>query len=543
MNKIMVVILLILFSLTLIQCESDEVTEPKNNGGGSDLDSIAAYWFQEMGDMMEDLGDMDMEEIKNLDLSPIEDGFNYVLSRNFYHATARLGMAIMEIMEIDKNSEVWEVIESLDAWGNSEEPAPPGGSRRLLGNQFSMLVRVPRALSLNQIVNFPDNISIERIQDIIATVIIPALDRSINDLSMVEYNTATRITLNFSSQGIDDTYYIDLGEVYFFDAAVHALRAAFKLAISWDVDLFGPDGTYNWIDDMGDLDHGDYCPFYVRTDVGGGLYDLELIRRYDYFRSQSDSILIAVLHHNLNGRPAFLTLRDHGITMSTARADLITMITKLESSVNFINNTRPEHTEYNVIKLADLTDLNDDIPGDDPPNFASGFNTINDVLSWAKNDLLGGTVTFQEELGSSHTLFTWKMNISVLLDGTIDDWKDMLPYHQWNLPGLNRWIVVEHDPLEDNCGYPYGHYWDGDLMEDEGCEYTEFFDINQACYRYYDYWLPMGDYLQLLESPGGRVLDLSVDKFPYFPNNDYTFKGLFPQMTRADWLTLVDILD
>jgi hypothetical protein len=45
---------------------------------------------------------------------------------------------------------------------------------------------------------------------------------------------------------------------------------------------------------------------------------------------------------------------------------------------------------------------------------------------------------------------------------------------------------------------------------------------------------------ELLDA-GGNPIDLDVVRFPFFP--DYTFNGLFPNMTRADWLELIDILD
>ena len=486
---------------------------------------------------------MDKEGVKNIDFTRIHNGFNEALAIDKNNTIANLGLSILEILELDYNESIWDIVDSLYSWGeglnakasNTTYHYSKIKSHPIIGHQFSLLAEAPIALAAKNLVNFPPNVTIENLQQIIEDTIIPALNRSIDHLSVVEDNTDTQVSFTINDEGVNEPVIIDLGEIYFFDASIHALRAAFSIAISYDYEFFGPDNTYNWIDDLQSETYHS-CSNYDTTSTGG-VRTLNLYYSYGYNDARTDSILITVLYHNLEERQNFLTLRDNGSTMESAHQDILEMIDKLEASVDFIKHIRKNETEDNVIKLTDLTELDSNIPGNDPPNFASQFETIEDVLEWARS-FVTGTIEFTENLGPNHTPFTWKTNISVLLNGSIQDWKNLLPYYRWNLPSGN-WITKRESPYSPECWDNYGTYWEY-VWENGQCIYRTFYDIDFVCYYYYDYNCSTDNMIQLLDN-NGFVIDLESAKFPYF--RDYTFGGLFPEMSRNDWLYLINITE
>ncbi len=232
-------VLLILVSLVfVVQCFDDDGTGPSSPPpSGCNADSTATYWYQEMGDRIQEIEDMEKEEIRNLDFSDIRAGYNTALACERSNAIVHLGLSILEVLELDYSEDVWAVIDSIEAWSGSDAPppTPPADYPNLLGNQFSLLVQIPFAMTLKQATQFPPNLTVSNIQSIIENTIIPALNRSIAHLNSVELNTAIKLTIQFDDGLITDTYVIDLGEIYFFDASIHALRAAFKMAIIYSL--------------------------------------------------------------------------------------------------------------------------------------------------------------------------------------------------------------------------------------------------------------------------------------------------------------------
>ena len=534
-------VFLILISLIfVVQCSDDGAgPSPSPSPNGCNADSIATYWYQEMGDRIQDIEGMEKEEIKNLDFSDIRAGYNTAIVCERNNAIAQLGLSILEVLELDYSEDAWAVIDSIEAWSGSDNPAglqsPPVDHPNFLGNQFSLLVQVPFAMTLKQVTQFPPNLTVDNIQIIIENTIIPALNKSIEHLYRVELNTDTKLTIQFDDGVITDTYVIDLGEIYFFDASIHALRAAFKMAVSYDMDILGPDGTYAWIDALTELDDDLWCPSHEIVSAGG-IDSLKLYYDNNYKEGRMDSIGMRVVHHNLENRTEFLKLKDDGSTMISARDDIFTMIDRLQSSIAFIRG-RNNESEDNVIKLSDLTDLDNNLPGENPPNFAASFSSIEDVLSWVETSLLGSDgVSFTENIGPLNTPYTWRMKLIVLLDGSIGDWKELLPYHQWNLPA-GPWVEKSLNYI--NCWN--STYWSGEVIVGDECQWMEFSDIDYFCNYYYDSYVNIDNLIQLLDAPGGNVVDMGTLEFPYF--EDYTFGGLFPEMTsHSQWVNLINIL-
>jgi hypothetical protein len=301
------------------------------------------------------------------------------------------------------------------------------------------------------------------------------------------------------------------------------------------MDFVGADGTYDWIDEISHIQSIDCATYGIATATGGDT--LSVYWTYNYEQAISESILVAVAYHNLENREDFLALRDGGNVLKLAQQDLLGMIGKLEASVDFIKNVRTGETEQNVLKLADLTGLESNLGDPEGPNFARDFETIDDALTWI-HGFMSGPVEFTENLGPYGTPFTWTMDMSAMFDDPVEDWNDLLPYHRWNLP-TGPWVAEElSDAWEyENYGnYPLDYY----VYIEGACQSHTFYDIGYVKEYWYFYYSNITNPIELLDGPNGDVIDLEVEKVPYFP--DYTLNGLFPGMSRSRWLELVDIL-
>jgi hypothetical protein len=532
--------------LSPFACSDDPTGPPALPPDPVGADSTASVWMGALGDTLAALQGMDEDALRNADFQALRNGFQQALTQEANNHIANLGLAILALLELNYNDEIWQLVDDLRIWsqGGGPSPAPPDRHRTVIGRQFELMVEMPFSFYTRLAMGTAGDISLARIQNTIKTVVIPALDRAVNHIEATEQHTDTEIRIPVVVWGDfdTDTVKIDLGEIYVFSSALYALRSSFKSLIAYNLDLFGPDGTYGWIDDLRGLDTPPPCPEYM---VDSGFLYLQWPAYAHPWISgpdaREDSILLSVMHYNLRGTSQFLRLREGGIHLEGAHSDLLGVLSKLESSVDFIRNIRTGETEESVIKLADLTGLDSDISaGGDKPNFMAGWTSIEDVLDFTR-DLYSGTVSFGETFGDTMpTLFEWELNLRALYVPGISDWKDKLPYHAWDLPS-GRWLVCEDRFLR---GGPWGGgSWNGVVLENGSCVWKTIPNVNSVTETAMVCELPAGSYLWLTDPSGNPIVvgsDPGDERFPYFP--DYTFGGLFPDMTRQRWVQLVELL-
>jgi hypothetical protein len=530
--------LVVLLLLSPFAC-SDNPVDQGTGGKPITADSIASFWMGALRDSVVALGDKEEAELRDVRFDAIRNGFNRALARDSDNPAAHLGLAILELLELNYSTEIWQLVDDIEDWSEGgSSSGPVDRNRMLIGRQFELMVELPFNFYGRLATSVSGDVSIARIQNVIKNLVMPAVGRSINHLATTEEHTDTEVRIKVDDDPVEYVR-IDLGEIYVFDAAMHALRSCFGSLIAYDVDLFGPDGTYDWVNDVRDLqgetDYSWCADNYTVTPSSP--YDILDIYINGDASAYVDSILLAVLHHNVTTRPEYLELRDGGGPLQGAHADLNGVISKLEAAVDFIRDVRTGETEENVIKLTDLTDLDSDIsePGN-KPNFAENWTRIEDVLEFAR-DLLNGPVQFNEELGPNDTPFQWTLDLEALYLPGVLDWKTLFPYHRWNLPS-GPWVVCQSSAYSwDNGGYEF--YLD--VWQDGYCDFVTIPNIGLVREWRESCDLPFDTYVQLLDGPGGNPIDLGVEKFPYFP--DYTFNGIFPDMgTHARWVELVNIL-
>jgi hypothetical protein len=333
---------------------------------------------------------------------------------------------------------------------------------------------------------------------------------------------------------VTECYVIDLGEILVFSASLHALRSGFEGMIAYDVDFVGPDGTYQWFEDINSFDPYIWCARDYEVIEMGAIDELNILYEDTYSMSSaySDSIMFRVANHNLENRSEFLTLRDGGAALSDAHSDVVATMDKLDAAAQFIRN-RDDESEYNLIKLADLTDLDSGLGDPQGPNFAKDWTRVEDVFSFIRR-LMTQPVEFTEDIGGG-TAYTWTMNLGTMYTSPVADWKELLPRHEWHLP-TGAWIarqVVLNYQYDNGGGDYWIDYWNGSY-----CEYTVLSNIGLVR-QYRATWNLDSDTFIVLLDPLGNPIDPSID-FPYFP--DYTLNGLFPDMTRARWIELMGMV-
>ncbi|HXV14445.1 MAG TPA: hypothetical protein VEC56_09590, partial [Candidatus Krumholzibacteria bacterium] len=539
MNALRAVLLGPLVMACLIACDDNPVDDDTGNPPDpTKADQVATIGFQALGDTLAALENRDLDQLRGVRFDAIRDKLEEALTHESNNGIAHLGLAIVEIVELNYSDEIWGVVDSLDAWqdagGDIDWPpfalTPRDPHRMLIGRQFELMTTLPVVMSMRMATEFPSNVSVAQIQAIISNEIRPALNRAVSHLNVVESETDTELRIHIDDNGVQEDIVVDLGEILVFSAAVHAVRAGFSTALAYDVDFFGPDGGYDWLDDVSDLNGFTWCRdngvSVTVTDKGGGHVDLHFHGDQRRSDALTDSILVAVLHYNLEDREEFLALRDGGDALEDAHADLLGVLQRLESAAVFIRN-RPHETEDNVIKLADLTDLDADVADPDRPNFMQGWTRIEDAIDFVR-DVLTGPVTFTEELGPNDTSFTFTVDLSRLFLSPTDDWNDLLPYHRWSLPS-GGWLTF----TEETYSWDNGGFWHEEYYVRTGpstCTYMYWDQVDMVTYTN-RYWDLDGSVFDYLDAPNGSPIDLDIERVPYFP--DYTFDGIFPGMTRT----------
>ncbi|UCH85178.1 MAG: hypothetical protein JSW50_05680 [Candidatus Latescibacterota bacterium] len=554
MKNFLLTLAVLIITLAAASCSDDDPvrTEPPNDVTAGDQRATEA--FDDLQDVVASLSGMTPEQLRNVSFANVRNGFNDALTVDADNAIANLGLAILEILELNYDEDIWGLFDDLDEYlnGPSAEPVSPGNRHRtLFGKQFSLVVELPLSMTIMRGTTFPTTATIGSIQNLIKTKVLPALRRSLNHLTVVERHTNPVVRIQISDEGVSEWIKIDKGEIYLFDASVRALAAAFGLVIAYDMDFYGPDGTYGWVDDFLAIhehvyEYGEpYDPYYYRysytrcpaREVSSGAAGdtLRAFRIYNYHVAVEDSLLLAIAYYNLTSRPGFMVLKDD--VFGGVHQYLMMMIDKLEASADFIRNHRQNQSEESLIKLADLTDFDSDITNNlNDVNFARDFTKVEDMIDFFR-DLLSGPYTFTEAIGSGEQDFTWQMDFSALFDNPARDLKAKLPYHMWTLPQQGPWVTMTSYSStwgEPHDGSPItGFHWNG-----ERCVEKTYNDIVYIIYyNEREYELPVEDYIQLA-TPTGQPLQ--PNEFLHLP--DYTFNGFLPGWDRAKWLELKDRL-
>ena len=546
--------LVVLFSaLVLLSACSDDPTNVAD-GGDSNQTTPVDDMLVALADSIRswDSQNLDVDELRNLDFSDLRNGFEDILNRDPGSGVAHLGLALVDLMEVNAEARLWALVDdlarkSLDSTTESFNLANPLRDG-VIGHQFRILAEAPLFVATST-ATVPENLTIAHLQEIIHEDILPHLDSAIDHLEVIEADE------DFYYLGTVDgeNFEIDLGEIYFFDASLHALRAGLRLMTGYNYDLPGVDGTYNWVEDLY-LDYwpDENPPWWVWSEYplyDWYFYDYYYLSEYERIESGeldelhvrkihpacNDSLVAAILQDNVAEGSDFLCLRSDVFSGETelveAGNDLHTMLELLQDGLAAIR-AEDDYQGDDIIKLGYLTDLDADVSGcTDCPTFAQSWQSIEDVIAWVQ-EVLSGPYRLQEEIDGQ--LVDVTIDLFAWLTNPPDDLKNLLPYHDW-LP-RDQWVERETyagwtDYVYSEYSNPEGEY---NLWTADG--YIPFVGIEFVRFRFTEEEMA-NDFIYLTDESGTALEDGDI---PYFP--DYTFGGLFPGLTTQQaWIDLLGL--
>ncbi len=509
-TKALLLITFFVMMLFLSSCE--KTTEPQPNDI-SEANAIARQGFDLMNDEADRLSTV--EDISTQDdvlleskFDEIEAKFQKALEYDDDNPMANLGMSILEILRLNYDPEFWALQDDMQDFGNLP--------KSLLNHQFEFLSRVPSIMVKNYTMDSKSVLSIKRFQDFIINSVNPRLESSLGYLNKaVNLADSSAIMIDTGEEFVE----IDCGEIYAYRASIKLLNAAFYMLTAYNWDLIGADGTYNWIDQT----NADYAPAsfnpdqpynYTVENQVAKLHYWDYWDRDEYSMPYRDEVAAKTLKHNLENNPAFATLNQTRLTK--AKNNILGAAADLTSGIDYIENETDDQSN-DIIKLQYISDLNEDISNHDPDNppFMQSWTEVGDVIDWLESLISGGnfTTTTPDDI-------EFTVNLSAFFNGAIPDLKDVKPYYHWN-SSTGTWLE-----LESNMGSwetsSYSFYYYNDLIVLTSLtsveEYGDYHKLNAGYFT---------------NASGVEIAD---GETPYFP--DYTFGGMFPNMTRTKFIQL-----
>lgn len=539
---------LLLFALILPGCGDDDDggPTPVSPEDAAAANEAAADGMDGMMTAMEDAmgGEFDparIDELLDVDMAPHAADFEDALALDPDCGPAHFGLAFIGMMSVARDDDLEQIMDDMDAeFGGVELPIglpSPGFTTHqllaegILGRSFEILRRAPLAVA-PQVVELggvsvakADGPLIRALQTHVHEVMLPRIRGVLAHLEAAESDPDFAIVI--TREGEDpDTIEFDLGEVYVLDSIVRALYSGLLVATAYDVEP-APDGDYSWlVDNVGEVG---YTGYDLEEVVDGPdvltLYDDEEVQArrleaiYDGFA--------ALLSPGGDFLTLWTTPWSGEDAMQAAHGSLMTLLDNLVLAYAFIQSEGDDQSDDIITQLM-LAELDQAIAsvGGQLPEYLGTWETLPDVIV-AIEGFLSEPFTLPVETGAPEP-FELTVDVSTLFLAPVDDWKTKLPYMRWLT--FAEWATHATDweigPYGWNPAVPYEELIDGTMMT--------FDDIGE-------YWIVESDWdlgspVEFLDGPDGAPIG---GGFPYFP--DYTFGGLFPDMDREGWLTLLGI--
>lgn len=549
MRKLMLLLLLPLLLLAWGCSDSDDPVDPN---GGNDPATPAEQAVADstasaaMGILMDDMEEVMGEEVDPDDIDAMMDMemdlyvtyLEAALAIDPDCSSAHFGLAFVKTVIMAQDQDLADAMDDLaEEFGDIDVELPLGmnvtgmGTRSLLeggllGRSFEILNRAPLALSPQELrLAYPDADKAEvplisQLQTVIVNKILPATAEILDHLEDAEADPDFQILIE--DEDTDDVYDFDLGEVYVLDAVVRALRSGLFVAVAYNVDP-APTGNYNWL--QGAMGVDGYTDYEVVTGTAAGdtlyIYDDEEVEveQMDLFYSGVEDLLTP--------GSAFLKLWTNPWSgenaMESAYNETNTMLGKLEAAYEFISD-EGDTQDDDIITQMLINELDAAILeiGGDIPAWIGTFETIPDIIAWVE-EILSGPYTIV--LGEGDEAPTLVVDISALFLDPVVDWKTKLPYMR--IMDVEEWAEYDEQwvsgPYFNDPSIPFTFTVMGEQVT--ATNITRYYYIH-------DDW-DMNMPFEFLDGPGGDA----TEDFPYFP--DYTLGGLFPDMDRDGWMTLL----
>jgi len=601
-----VLLALVVCCFLLANCTktNDNVTSPNKTGGdvvpidtlatfnpnnqptqsqADQAEAIADSAYQQLAKLFQSLDTAyTYDEVAQIAFSACQDRFMTALNLDAKNMKGNLGYAVSSIMSLNASSTAHKIVDSITVWDNGG-PAPKSLGK-LAKRLFTDGILFQQAAV--QKPSFPRFLTMSFIQNAVASEVLPVLNNAVAALSRVEAIANATTTVTYEGENVK----IDLGEVYVLDASVRFTRAAFAMMCMYNMNFEtnSTDSSMSWVDSVKDnpkLRQRNYTlvrndtVYYVSMDLIAAKIATEentyyqsnyycygpygyncyysyypvTYTTYRYFTFDQAATAMRMLRHNLT-RPDFMTLRGNG--NSVAYADLLAIPAKLKAALSSIRNETGAQ-DNDVIKLADVINLDNGITDTKSQlsdygisnTLADKFNTPESFLDFI-TALLSGPYNFNETIEGKNVVV--KIDLGVLLRNPVTDLRALLPKYKWLDESLWKVYKINGPNITSvwdtmSVAMTYGFGIDTLIIDparvdsiQENSTNRRYFLNSPVHYAAYVDSSVAIEPVNLIDDAGNVIQSNST--LPYF--NDYTFGGLFPDLTtRQNWLDLIHLYD
>jgi hypothetical protein len=498
---------------------------------------------------------------KYVDFTSLRNAFDgYLKTQDAYNMKANVGYEISTVFSLNTSDSVWKMVDSLDAYfkaiDSSNNPGMAKTMRKegVTGLGKMLAAKTPQILMVAaKEPSFPLFIKLSFIQNIVENEVVPALDDAIRASQRIE---TAQSMLSMTHVVDNDTFTIDRNDVFVFDAGLHLLRAYMNMFCMYNMDIYYPGATnYSWIDTARSISSSSHTIYSLTNDT--------IVQKSV---TNPDPAMFAgrVMHYNLT-QSSFMTLRR--TSQSMVKNDLLAIPSLVKTAITAIRAETGDQA-YDIIKLSDVSNMDSglvDVPKNMMDNgissaLANEFRSPETIAQFV-TDLLSGPYTFNEKAlrdtgGRVTDTQTIKItvNLTSWLDNPVNDLRTLLPKYQWKPE--SSWVSWTLDTAWVQSGYNTRSIY-ANVKDSLAIAAAQYDSIavssgnSRICYlkNPAHCWMSADSSYQFMPidllDDNNKAISLSaVDSlikaksfFPYF--TDYTLHGLFPGMTRANWINLV----
>jgi hypothetical protein len=495
------------------------------------------------------------DQVVGVTFNDLRDGFNDIISQDDTNQKANVGYIVSAILSLNTDPVIRRMADSLDAYFRALDSSnsvsvmgPTLNKEGVLGLGKVIGVRTKDiVLAQTKKPSFPAFVTMSYIQSAIESELLPVLDNVIAAAVRLENRSETSVLVVVTDNGSTDSAIINKGEIYLVDAYMHLLSAFGNWLCAYNYDLYAPGTTNNsWIDSLANSNG------YTNPTVYSLSNDTLIQCSKDYV-SSSDLYMVRMMQYNLQ-RQGFLTIRS--ANQGKIKADLLAAPALIKTGITSIRNETGSQ-QYDIVKISNILDMDKDMVNNAQnlinegvsPALAAKFSSPESLMDFI-TQLLSGPYSFDETIDSAHIALT--VNISAFFDHPVSDLRSLLPKYRWL--DESQWVSGEEDfryvsTMPSNTVVTYQG---NDTVVIPSSQIDSIVPNAFGNIVYYlkqpykaavtiDSTWSLNNPLRLMD---GNNADMNVDSltkaksfFPYF--TDYTFDGIFPDMTRQKWLDLI----
>jgi len=506
-------------------------------------------------------------EFHAIDFTSLSNGFAKAIVPEPSHVKGNVGYMVSTILSLNGNEKIKTLVDTLDTYRweveNYDDDSDylykrSGKTNGMLAQSYNnygieglgraLAVKTPQFV-LSQVTapKFPRYITLNYIQNIIEDDVMPVLDSVIASANRLENVQGMRLQFAVDRDAVE----IDMGDIFLMDAALRLLRAGLGMYTTYDMDMYtsAQDRSYSWIDEIvkysNEFSESDKEHYYISGD------SLICKSGPDSATYNATMLMGNVFRYNMN-RDNFLSIRRQN--HMKVYEDLLAVPSLITRGLDSIRAEKDANQEDDLVPNISIISMEEEmidfqkmlIDEGVSYNVASRFRTPETCAAFI-TELLQGPYQFDETVDGTH--IAMNIDISAFFKNPVRDLRTILPMYKWK--NESEWVYTESSDYTSYYMESSIHVYPGDTYNipdslisqiDRSDSYGTQIILKDEYYMVdRDIYFGSDGIIELIDD-AGNVLDIEtlIDQdvfFPYF--RDYTFNGIFPEMTREKWIKLV----